>query len=40
MMVTISASLDHSKNNVQQVKLAFKVKDPANTTCVPPKTMN
>lgn len=39
-MVTISSSLDHSKNNVQQVKLAFKVKDPANTTCVPPKTMN
>jgi hypothetical protein len=39
-LVTISATLDHSRNNVQQVKLVFKVKDPTNKTCVPPKAMN
>jgi hypothetical protein len=32
-MVTLSASLDRSKNNVQQVKLTFKVKDPLNKSC-------
>jgi hypothetical protein len=36
-MVTLTASLDRSKNNVQQVKLTFKVKDPKNLSCVPPK---
>jgi hypothetical protein len=36
-LVTISATLDHSRNNVQQVKLVFKIKDPANKSCVPPK---
>ena len=39
-LVTISATLDHSRNNVQQVKLVFKVKDPTDKTCVPPKAMN
>jgi len=39
-LVTISATLDHSRNNVQQVKLVFKVKDPANKTCVTPKASN
>jgi hypothetical protein len=37
-MVTISATLDHSRNNVQQVKLVFKIKDPSNKTCIPPKS--
>jgi hypothetical protein len=36
-IITISATLDRSKNNVQQVKLAFKVKDPKNPSCVQPK---
>jgi hypothetical protein len=36
-LVTVSASLDRSKNNVQQVKLTFKVKDPKNLSCVAPK---
>jgi len=36
-MVTLTASLDRSKNNVQQVKLTFKVKDPKNLSCVSPK---
>jgi hypothetical protein len=36
-IVTISATLDHSKNNVQQVKLTFKVKDPKNLSCVAAK---
>jgi hypothetical protein len=36
-IVTVSASLDRSKQNVQQVKLAFKVKDPKNQSCVTPK---
>lgn len=36
-IVTVSASLDRSKQNVQQVKLAFKVKDPTNASCVQPK---
>jgi|ERR1700728_955357 len=39
-LITISATLDHSKNNVQQVKLAFKVKDPNNKTCVQAKGMS
>jgi len=39
-LITISATLDHSKNNVQQVKLAFKVKDPNNKTCAQAKTMS
>lgn len=33
---TLTASLDRSKNNVQQVKLTFKVKDPKNLSCVAP----
>jgi hypothetical protein len=37
-LITLTASLDRSRNNVQQVKLVFKVKDPSNTTCVQPKT--
>jgi hypothetical protein len=32
-LITVSATLDRSKNNVQQVKLVFKVKDPNNKTC-------
>jgi hypothetical protein len=36
-IITLSATLDRSKNNVQQVKLAFKVKDPKNSSCVQPK---
>jgi hypothetical protein len=36
-IITVSASLDRSKQNVQQVKLAFKVKDPRNPSCVQPK---
>jgi hypothetical protein len=36
-LVTVSSNLDRSKNNVQQVKLTFKVKDPKNLSCVPPK---
>jgi len=39
-LVTISATLDHSKNNVQQVKLLFKVKDPTGKKCATPKTTN
>lgn len=38
--VTLSATLDRSKNNVQQVKLVFKVKDPTGKTCVTPKATN
>jgi hypothetical protein len=36
-IVTVSASLDRSKQNVQQVKLAFKVKDPKNASCPQPR---
>ena len=36
-IVTLTATLDRSKNNVQQVKLTFKVKDPKNLSCVAPK---
>lgn len=32
-LITVSASLDRSKNNVQQVKLVFKVKDPKAKAC-------
>jgi hypothetical protein len=32
-IVTVSASLDRSSQNVQQVKLTFKVKDPKNKYC-------
>ena len=35
-LITISATLDRSKNNVQQVKLVFKVKDPKATACKQP----
>jgi hypothetical protein len=33
-IITLSATLDRSKQNVQQVKLAFKVKDPKNLACI------
>lgn len=36
-LITISATLDRSKNNVQQVKLVFKVKDPKATACKQPQ---
>jgi hypothetical protein len=32
-LITVSGSLDRSKNNVQQVKLVFKVKDPKAIAC-------
>ena len=35
--ITLSATFDRSHNNVQQVKLVFKVKDPTGKTCVAPK---
>jgi hypothetical protein len=35
-LITISATLDRSKNNVQQVKLVFKVKDLKATACKQP----
>jgi hypothetical protein len=36
-LITLSASLDRSRNNIRQVKLVFKVKDPTGKTCVAPK---
>ena len=36
-LITVSGTLDRNKNNVQQVKLAFKQKDPKMKACVPAK---
>jgi hypothetical protein len=36
-MVTLAATLDRSKNNVQQVTLVFEVKDPSIKSCAQPK---